>query len=333
MFWHDLRGCAYFTDKNRLVGLVVRRPPWERKILGSNPTCARIFSGLSHTSDSKIGTPVATLPGAWHYSVSAGTGRPSVSILWLGEVESWICNFYLSVAARKWWLRTVGRPPAVTRPEEDQSLSTLPNMAMQTDIWWYGAHPMEHQVVTMPGPQPQTAHLLRLVRWIRKRREGNEQNACLVIRRHHLFSLSSHSGMLGDFERRTHSYRRSWKWRMWMSSTFRKPTWQMLITSPLKGTSSSSMTEQIDTRDWVTLIWNTIPAEEVRRSEGDSEYLAIRVIVQGREITVINCYCPPDKTLQILLFHWSITTYSLPATSMATLQAGDMLISMAEESK
>ena len=29
----------------------------------------------------KIGTPVATLPGAWHYKVSAGTGRPGVSVL------------------------------------------------------------------------------------------------------------------------------------------------------------------------------------------------------------------------------------------------------------
>ena len=32
-------------------------------------------------SDLKIGTPVATLPGAWRYRVSAGTGRPGVSIL------------------------------------------------------------------------------------------------------------------------------------------------------------------------------------------------------------------------------------------------------------
>ena len=44
---------------------------------------------------------MSTLPGAWCYRVSTGTVRPSVSILWLGEVESWICNFYLSVAARK----------------------------------------------------------------------------------------------------------------------------------------------------------------------------------------------------------------------------------------
>ena len=41
----------------------------------------RDISGSSHTSDLKIGTPVATLPGAWRYRVSAGTGRPGVSIL------------------------------------------------------------------------------------------------------------------------------------------------------------------------------------------------------------------------------------------------------------
>ena len=44
---------------------------------------------------------MATLPGAWRYRISAGTGRPGVSIQWLGEVERLICNFYLSVAARK----------------------------------------------------------------------------------------------------------------------------------------------------------------------------------------------------------------------------------------
>ena len=61
----------------------------------------RDFFGLSHTSDLKSGTPVATLPGPWHYRVTAGAGRSGVSILWLGEVESLICNFYLSVAAHK----------------------------------------------------------------------------------------------------------------------------------------------------------------------------------------------------------------------------------------
>ena len=94
--WLLTSWCQY-----RLVGLVVRCPPRKPKIPGSNPTCTGMFSGSSHTSDSKIGTPVATLPGAWHYKVSTGTGRPGVSILWLGEIEQLICNFYLSVAARK----------------------------------------------------------------------------------------------------------------------------------------------------------------------------------------------------------------------------------------
>ena len=44
---------------------------------------------------------MATLPGAWRCRVSARTGWPSVSILWLGEMESLVCNFYPSVAARK----------------------------------------------------------------------------------------------------------------------------------------------------------------------------------------------------------------------------------------
>ena len=93
--------CLSCLIPTRLVDLVVRCPPRERKIPGSNPAWAVIFSGSSHTSDLKIDTPVATLPGAWHYRVSTGTGRPSVSILWLGKMESLICSFYLSAAARK----------------------------------------------------------------------------------------------------------------------------------------------------------------------------------------------------------------------------------------
>ena len=62
--------------------------------LGSIPVS---FSRSSHTSDLEIGTSVATLPG---YRFSAGTGLHGVSILWLGEIESFICNFCLSVAAR-----------------------------------------------------------------------------------------------------------------------------------------------------------------------------------------------------------------------------------------
>ena len=99
--WGRMEGWGSHLHLNRLVGLVVRHPPRVRKIPGSNPACAGIFSGSSHTRDSKIGTPLATLPGAWRYRVCAGTGQPGVSILWLGEIDSLIFNFYLSVAAHK----------------------------------------------------------------------------------------------------------------------------------------------------------------------------------------------------------------------------------------
>ena len=39
------------------------------------------FFRSSHTCDLKIGTPVATLSGAWRFRISAGTGWPGVSIL------------------------------------------------------------------------------------------------------------------------------------------------------------------------------------------------------------------------------------------------------------
>ena len=87
-----------FISLRRLVGLVVKASASRAEDLGFESRLRRDFPGLSHTSDLEIGTPVATLPGAWRYRVRVGTGRPGVSILWLGEVESLICNFCLSVA-------------------------------------------------------------------------------------------------------------------------------------------------------------------------------------------------------------------------------------------
>ena len=72
---------------NLLVGLVVKVSTLRGENPGFESRLHRDFPGLSHTSDLKIGTPVATLPGAWRYRVSAGTGWPGVSILWLGEMK------------------------------------------------------------------------------------------------------------------------------------------------------------------------------------------------------------------------------------------------------
>ena len=59
----------------RSVGLVVKMSASRAADLGfSSRLCCGHFSGLCHTSDLKIGTPVATLPSTWHERVSVGTG-------------------------------------------------------------------------------------------------------------------------------------------------------------------------------------------------------------------------------------------------------------------
>ena len=71
-----------YTDRDRLVGLVVKASTFREVYPGF---CSHLhrgdFSGSSHTSDLKIGTPVAILPEARHYRVSTRTGWPGVSIL------------------------------------------------------------------------------------------------------------------------------------------------------------------------------------------------------------------------------------------------------------
>ena len=66
---------SFSTSSTASLAEWPRRPPRERKIPGSNPACAGIF-WVESCSDLKIGTPVATLPGAWRYRVSAGTVGP-----------------------------------------------------------------------------------------------------------------------------------------------------------------------------------------------------------------------------------------------------------------
>ena len=94
-------GMRPHQTQDRLAGIVVKASVSGAQDPGFESRLRRDFSGSSHTSDFKIGTPVATLPGAWWYRVCAGTGWPGVSILWLGEMESLICSFHLGVAARR----------------------------------------------------------------------------------------------------------------------------------------------------------------------------------------------------------------------------------------
>ena len=88
---------AFMASQSHTASLAkwLRCPPLKQKVRSSNPICDGIFPGRVIPVTYKL----ATLPGAWRYRGSAGTGWPGVSILC--EVESLICNFFLSVAARK----------------------------------------------------------------------------------------------------------------------------------------------------------------------------------------------------------------------------------------
>ena len=77
----DTFTCMFSRNPYRVVGLVVKASASGTEDPGIKSCLRRDFSGSSHTNDLKISTPVDTLPGAWHYRVSAGTGQPGVSIL------------------------------------------------------------------------------------------------------------------------------------------------------------------------------------------------------------------------------------------------------------
>ena len=65
----------------RLVGQVVKASASRAEDYGFESRLRRDFFGVGSHQCLKIGTPVATLPGAWRYRVSTGTGQPGVSIL------------------------------------------------------------------------------------------------------------------------------------------------------------------------------------------------------------------------------------------------------------
>ena len=75
---HQFTAISQHTS-HRLAGLAASAS--EAEDPGFEFRLRRDFPESSHTSDFKIGNPVATLPGAWHYRVSAGTGRSAVGIL------------------------------------------------------------------------------------------------------------------------------------------------------------------------------------------------------------------------------------------------------------
>ena len=76
---------------------MVKASTSRREDLGFKSRLRWDFPGSSHTSDLKIGAPVATLLGACCSRVSAGTGWPSVCMLGL-----WWCGALRIVSMLVW---------------------------------------------------------------------------------------------------------------------------------------------------------------------------------------------------------------------------------------
>ena len=74
---HCLPDTAFLSD--RLAGLVVKASASGAEDPGFESRLRLDFYGSRHTSDLKIDTPVATLPGAWRYRV----GPVSVYCDWM----------------------------------------------------------------------------------------------------------------------------------------------------------------------------------------------------------------------------------------------------------
>ena len=51
----------------------------------------------------------------------------------------------------------------------------------------------------------------------------------------------------------------------------------------------------------VTLVGNTIPAAEVKRSEENAgtEYLVVKIVTEKKEAYIHNVYCSQDRTLNM----------------------------------
>ena len=115
--WLDIHTPSYSAD--RLVGLVVKVSTSRAEDPGLESRLCQDFSRASHTSDLEIVTPVATLPGTWHYRVSAGNGQPSVSFIFSFSLFLFLKLFDFCCVFFRCW--TVFRAA-----ESSHSSSTLP---------------------------------------------------------------------------------------------------------------------------------------------------------------------------------------------------------------
>ena len=190
-------------------------------------------------------------------------------------------------------------------------------MAMQTDIReWYGARTVDHQAVTAPGPQPQrgppsatggntkqrvgetnielthgqiASHSLILAQWNAEGLKNKKPELQEFLRREKVDIICIQETHLSEAHR---FFVRGYE-------TFRHDR---------KNQHKGGL---------VTLVRNTIPAAEVKRSEENigTEYLVVKIVTEKKEAFIHNVYCSPDKTLNM---------DTLPTENHSTFVLGDL---------
>ncbi|KAK7115386.1 hypothetical protein V1264_001263 [Littorina saxatilis] len=191
--------------------------------------------------------------------------------------------------------------------EKTRHARIKPNMAIQTDIRRYGARPADRQAETAPGPQPQRgpASATGEATQSDNRRQQPQASVSqpsqpdksadpLVFAQWNAEGLRKKKPELQDFLRReqvdiiciqeTH---------LTDAHRFSMRGYE-LFRHDRSNRSKGGI---------LTLVRNNIPAIEVGRSTGENEFLAVKAVLQGREFTIINFYCPPDKNLELHTLH------------------------------
>ena len=84
-----------FFSITHLIGTVVKCLPREQQTWVRSPVSPWIFL-LGRVIPVTYKFVVASVPGAWHYRISAGTCWPGVSVLWLSEVAKLILDLYVT---------------------------------------------------------------------------------------------------------------------------------------------------------------------------------------------------------------------------------------------
>ena len=154
-----------------------------------SPLKPRFFPGSSHTSDLKTGTPVPTLPGAWCYRVSDGTGR-------LGDWVRWKVWSATSIPERQHVKLSEQIRPWDTLAccWDDKQLTNkqLPRPSPRVTLYRHRHRPVPARTFSRqaPGGEATREHIVQVTD-ITRPGQSEERSSCLPLSRRKSYHLAT----------------------------------------------------------------------------------------------------------------------------------------------